>query len=173
VNVAELDVAQPLGLAFHAPRFARVADRLHIERVPVSTYGGTGWHRGVRTLPLIIEPGSVVLDVFDRVPELYKLISDIREVAGAGRACRAFVSDLAPLGKIDTHCDEMPAEPRRRFHAPLVTSPLALFTAGATTWHMAAGRVYEIDPTLPHSVINAHHERHRTHLVVDCARGDG
>lgn len=161
---------------FHAPRLARIAGALGIERVPVSTYGGTGWHRGVRTLPLIIEPGSVVLDAFDRAPELFGLIARIRTAAGAGRAMRAFLSDLEPDGQIDTHCDEMPRDGRRRFHAPLVTNPSALFTIfdgqSWQTWQMAAGHVYEIDPTHPHSVVNGG-SRHRLHLVVDCARGDG
>jgi hypothetical protein len=134
-----------------------------------STLEGTGYHHGYRQVPLVLERARPATE---RAPMLLELAAWVARCAGAGEVCRAWVGSLAAGGWIAAHTDTMPAEPRRRFHLPLVTCAGAEFTvAGAHWFHARAGVILEIDPRLEHQARNAGPAA-RVHLIVDAARGD-
>jgi hypothetical protein len=54
----------------------------------------------------------------------------------------------------------------RRYHIPLITNDLSMFTNGDTVLHMGVGECWEINKSNLHSVTNPG-EEDRIHLIVD------
>lgn len=77
-----------------------------------------------------------------------------------GMAC---LSCLVPGQYIPQHEDRHDGRCRVRLHAPIITNPGAIFVSGTWAVHMAAGHVYEIDPSVTHCVANGG-ETDRVHL---------
>jgi hypothetical protein len=79
-----------------------------------------------------------------------------RHYPPGGRILRAMAAKLKPGGRIAPHVDALPSfQAAHRIHVPLVTHALLRFTIDGQPCAMEAGRAYEINNQLPHSVLNA------------------
>lgn len=75
---------------------------------------------------------------------------------------------LNPWGKVPTHADLNPSSVLpHKIHVPLMTHPNVLFRIEDVPYHLAAGRAYELNNLLPHSVENDS-DTPRIHFIFDC-----
>ena len=77
-----------------------------------------------------------------------------------------FVFNLMnPHSKIDPHNDERTGD-KKRIHIPVVTHPDITLSNNGDELHMEKGKVYMIDHTKEHSVVNPT-DCERIHIVID------
>lgn len=103
------------------------------------------------------DPGTfAMLDIPEWFPAHLIYDAALPRYPGKRVGKMACLSRLVPGQAIPQHIDAHDGHCRQRIHAPLVTDPGAIFVhtvdARLRAVHMEAGRLYEIDPTQPHSV---------------------
>lgn len=76
---------------------------------------------------------------------------------------QAFLLKIPPGGKIHRHTDETG---KRTIHIPIQTNPKAVIEIDGERVHMAVGRYYEIDRSIPHESRNDG-DTDRIHLMLE------
>jgi len=98
--------------------------------------------------------------------ELNEIISKAESLVD-GKMIRAEFVSMKPNSRIRTHKDRSDIlYLSRRFHIPIKTNDLVLFTGGNETRNLKAGRLYELNNINYHSVSNAS-DTNRIHLIID------
>jgi hypothetical protein len=98
-----------------------------------------------------------------------KFFNDINNLLskelGEGKFMMFMFNLMNPHSKIDPHADQRTAD-KKRIHIPIITHPDIKLYNGGDEIHMEAGKVYMIDHTIEHSVVNPT-DCERIHLVID------
>ncbi len=98
--------------------------------------------------------------------ELDNIIRMLESVAD-GKAIRVELISMKPNSRVRTHKDRSDVlYVARRFHVPIKTNSLVLFTSGQEVRHLEVGRAYELNNINYHSVVNGSKES-RIHLIID------
>ncbi len=91
----------------------------------------------------------------------------VLESATGGKAIRVEFISMNPNSRVRTHKDRSDVlYVARRFHVPIKTNSLVLFTSGQDTRHLELGHAYELNNINYHSVVNGSKEP-RIHLIID------
>lgn len=86
-----------------------------------------------------------------------------------GKFARVLLVNLPPKSDITPHFDKHEYfNITRRFHLPIMTNDLAMFTVGDETIKMQEGQCWEINNKKVHRVVNDG-DTDRTHLIFDIA----
>lgn len=96
-------------------------------------------------------------------------VEDIVEAAAkevGGTPYNILLSRVVPGQVIERHTDKAYT---KRVHVPLQTNPKAYFITDEPL-HMQLGKVYVVDPSKPHSVVNEG-DTDRIHLMFDVKEG--
>lgn len=89
------------------------------------------------------------------------------ESAADGKAIRIEFISMNPFSRVRTHKDRSDVlYVARRFHIPIKTNSLVLFTSGQEVRHLELGHAYELNNINYHSVVNGSNEP-RIHLIID------
>jgi len=94
--------------------------------------------------------------------DIYDLLS---EKLGEGQLMMFIFNLMNPHSKIEPHSDERTGD-KKRIHIPVVTHPDIMFYNNGDEIHMEVGKVYLIDHTKEHSVVNPT-DCERIHIVID------
>ncbi len=87
---------------------------------------------------------------------------------GACQTSKIMFTRLNPGREIPTHVDENASSlVPHKIHVPLITNPDVIFHIDGKPYHLPAGRAYELNNHLPHSVHNPS-DRVRIHFIFDC-----
>ena len=98
--------------------------------------------------------------------ELSDIIRKAEELA-SGKLIRAEFINMKPNSRIRTHKDRSDIlYVARRFHIPIKTNELVLFSSGDETKHLELGKLYELNNINYHSVVNSS-DTNRIHLIID------
>jgi hypothetical protein len=107
-----------------------------------------------------------VLESKEANSELDDIIKLLESAAG-GKAIRIEFISMNPLSRVRTHKDRSDVlYVARRFHIPIKTNSLVLFTSGQEIKHLELGHAYELNNINYHSVVNGSKES-RIHLIID------
>jgi Aspartyl/Asparaginyl beta-hydroxylase len=94
-------------------------------------------------------------------------ITKLLESAVDGKAIRIEFISMSPNSRVRTHKDRSDVlYVARRFHVPIKTNSLVLFTSGQEIRHLQLGHAYELNNINYHSVVNGSKEP-RIHLIID------
>ena len=106
------------------------------------------------------------LESKEATTELANIIELLEAIAG-GKAIRIEFISMNPLSRVRTHKDRSDVlYVARRFHIPIKTNSLVLFTSGQEIRHLELGHAYELNNINYHSVVNGSKES-RIHLIID------
>ena len=94
-----------------------------------------------------------------------QVIAQVISFYDKGRRGMTMYSRLIPGQTIPTHIDEH-EDCHRRVHIPITTNEKSWFRSGDEVAHFEAGYAYEIDPFIPHSVVN-NGKTDRVHLIFN------
>lgn len=94
--------------------------------------------------------------------DVHNLLTD---TIGDGQIVMAIFNMMNPHSVIGEHKDERTGD-RKRIHIPIVTHPDIMLYNNGDEIHMEVGKVYLIDHTKEHSVINPT-DCERIHIVID------
>lgn len=98
--------------------------------------------------------------------ELENIIKLLESVVD-GKAIRIEFISMNPNSRVRTHKDRSDLlYVARRFHVPIKTNSLVLFTSGQEIRHLESGHAYELNNINYHSVVNGSKES-RIHLIID------
>jgi len=96
-----------------------------------------------------------------------KNIVKLLESTADGRAIRIEFISMNPNSRVRTHKDRSDVlYVARRFHVPIKTNSLVLFTSDQEIRHLKLGHAYELNNINYHSVVNGSKES-RIHLIID------
>lgn len=83
-----------------------------------------------------------------------------------GHIISALFARLKPNGELKPHVDGgMSVVHNHNIHVPITTNEDCLFTVGEKTKHLEVGKIYEVDNTVTHSVVNG--DTPRIHLILE------
>lgn len=83
-----------------------------------------------------------------------------------GHIISALFAKLKPNGELKPHVDGgISVVHNHNVHIPITTNEGCLFTVGGKTKHLEVGKMYEVDNTVTHSVVNG--DTPRIHLIVE------
>lgn len=89
------------------------------------------------------------------------------EVLANGKLIRAEFVNMKANSRIRTHKDRSDIlYLARRFHVPIKTNEMVLFTSADETRHLETGKLYELNNINYHSVVNNSSDN-RIHLIID------
>jgi hypothetical protein len=89
------------------------------------------------------------------------------ESAANGKAIRIEFISMNSFSRVRTHKDRSDVlYVARRFHVPIKTNSLVLFTSDQEIKHLELGHAYELNNINYHSVVNGSKES-RIHLIID------
>lgn len=114
----------------------------------------------------------VDLSVYDRLPEVRRIVMQLFQAVGGVRLGRVMLNRIVPGGRIFAHADTPAhADYWHRHHLVLQSAPGVTFRAGSETVYMAPGEFWYFNngktPDRPeHEVIN-NSAVDRIHLVMD------
>ncbi|MCA9792616.1 MAG: aspartyl/asparaginyl beta-hydroxylase domain-containing protein [Candidatus Eremiobacteraeota bacterium] len=90
-----------------------------------------------------------------------------------GQVSRIMLAKLLAGGELGVHVDAAPsAEVPHKIHVPLVTESQVVFVAEDQSYHLAAGRAWEVNNRVPHGGRNPS-SIDRIHLIFDYFDADG
>lgn len=93
--------------------------------------------------------------------------SVLKHYPKGGVIAQLMLARLKPNGSIAEHKDSGPMlRNLHRIHIPIITNPNVRFSVDGELVNMQAGKAYEINNTVKHSVYNDGKE-HRVHLILD------
>ena len=94
-----------------------------------------------------------------------QVIAQVLSFYPGGRRGMTMYSRLIPGQTIPAHIDEHEGC-HKRVHVPITTNAKSWFHSGDQTSHFEVGYAYEIDPFIPHSVVNEG-KIDRVHLIFN------
>ena len=97
------------------------------------------------------------------VEPVFEVIAALYPGRRRGMTC---FSNLLPGQFIEPHCDRHDSDCEIRVHIPIVTNPSCVFISDNHAFHMAAGWVWEINPSKMHCTGNGG-ETERVHLFFN------
>jgi hypothetical protein len=107
--------------------------------------------------------------IFQDTPVMQPYIKSIvDQVGGPDKVLKVRLMKLEPHRSIGEHRDVFKGDGTvARFHIPIITHPKVIFKVNGKPYHMKQSKLYCVDVSERHSVINSSRNVDRIHLVFD------